>query len=124
MHYIRQHISAIIATYDGSLPLAHFLKNYFQQYPKLGSRDRRILTTLAYSWYRVAKGIENKDWLDLLTTQMFAAPDQFRNFSLHDWLTENNIPFNTNALLSLPNANVTLSSKDNTSSPWGRSGGA
>ena len=57
MRYIGQHIRAIIEKYDGALPLAHFLKNYFKQYPILGSRDRRLLGAMAYSWYRCHKGI-------------------------------------------------------------------
>ena len=52
MRYIWQHIKAIIETYDGSLPLAHYLKSYFKQYPILGSRDRKALSAMAYSWYR------------------------------------------------------------------------
>ncbi len=56
MRYIWQHIKSIIESYDGSLPLAHYLKNYFKQYPKLGSRDRKVLSAMAYSWYRAKKG--------------------------------------------------------------------
>ncbi len=61
MRYIWQHISTITETYDGSLPLAHFLKNYFKQYPILGSRDRRILSAMAYSWYRSKKGLTRNE---------------------------------------------------------------
>lgn len=57
MRYIWQHIQAITDTYDGSLPLAHFLKNYFRRYPKLGSRDRKILSDMSYSFYRCNKAI-------------------------------------------------------------------
>jgi 16S rRNA (cytosine967-C5)-methyltransferase len=57
MRYIWQHINTIVTTYDGSVPLAIFLKNYFRQYPKLGSRDRKILSSMTYSWYRCVKGI-------------------------------------------------------------------
>ncbi len=57
MRYLRQHIDSIIATYKGEVPLAHFLKNYFRQYPILGSRDRRMLSAIAYSWYRCSKGV-------------------------------------------------------------------
>ena len=59
MRYLWQHIKAIIETYDGSLPLAHFLKGYFKQYPILGSRDRKTLSAMAYSWYRCRKGIRS-----------------------------------------------------------------
>ena len=57
MFYIIQHIGAIIQNYNGALPLTHFLKGYYKQYPKLGSRDRRMLTEMAYSWYRCSKAI-------------------------------------------------------------------
>lgn len=52
-----RHIQNITDTYRGDLPLTHFLKGYFRQHPILGSRDRRILSAMAYSWYRVHKGL-------------------------------------------------------------------
>jgi len=58
MRYIWQHIKTIIETYKGDVPLAQFLKLYFKRYPILGSRDRKMLGAMAYSWYRCSKGIE------------------------------------------------------------------
>jgi len=60
MRYIRQHIQAIITDYNGGVPLTHYLKNYFRLYPKLGSRDRKLLSEMAYSWYRCAKGWDDE----------------------------------------------------------------
>lgn len=57
MRYLWQHINSITANYDGSLPLVHYLKHYYKQFPKLGSRDRRMLSTIIYSWYRCAKAL-------------------------------------------------------------------
>ncbi len=57
MRYIWQHIQAIVDSYNGSVPLTHFLKSYCKQHPKLGSRDRRVLSDLAYCWYRCSKGL-------------------------------------------------------------------
>jgi 16S rRNA (cytosine967-C5)-methyltransferase len=57
VQYLWRHIHTITDTYDGSVPLTHFLKNYCKQHPILGSRDRRMLSSLAYSWYRSVKGI-------------------------------------------------------------------
>ena len=91
MRYIGQHISTILSSYDGKVPLAHFLKSYFKQYPILGSRDRRILSALAYAWYRCAKGIDGKDWLDNLMVQWQNDRSSLVNFSLSDWLREKNI---------------------------------
>lgn len=60
MHYIWQHIETIISSYDGSLPLVHFLKNHYKQHPKLGSRDRKMLSEMTYSWYRSGKAVDDK----------------------------------------------------------------
>ncbi len=63
MNALFQHRTKILAEYDGSLPLAIFLKQYFRQFPVLGSRDRRILSAMTYSHYRAGKafkGLENE----------------------------------------------------------------
>ncbi len=57
MRYLWIHIKTILSTCNGSVPLAHFLKNYCKQHPKLGSRDRKMLSAVLYSWYRCEKGI-------------------------------------------------------------------
>lgn len=43
----------IIVTYDGSLPLHHFLKGFFKQHPYMGSRDRKQISQLVYQYYRL-----------------------------------------------------------------------
>ena len=55
MRYLWQHTAQILAKYDGSLPLHHFLKSYYKAAPKLGSRDRRGISDAVYAWYRVGK---------------------------------------------------------------------
>ena len=57
MRYIWQHIQTILQNYTGGIPLSHFLKHYFRLHPKLGSRDRKILSDMAYSWYRASKAV-------------------------------------------------------------------
>lgn len=61
MRYIWQHISEILDSYKGAIPLAQFLKMYFKKQPKLGSRDRKILSAMAYSYYRCSKGLRKKN---------------------------------------------------------------
>jgi 16S rRNA (cytosine967-C5)-methyltransferase len=58
MQYIWQHINTIVSNYSGGLPLSHYLKNYFKLHPKLGSRDRKILSAMVYAWYRCSKGLD------------------------------------------------------------------
>lgn len=57
MRYIHQHIGTIIQRYRGEMPLANFLKFYFKKNPILGSRDRKMISEMAYSYYRCAKGL-------------------------------------------------------------------
>lgn len=71
MQYLWQHISTIISTYNGSEPLANFLKKYCKQYPILGSRDRRMLSTIVYSWYRCSGGITGTVTTDILSPGYF-----------------------------------------------------
>jgi len=57
MNALFQHRNKILSAYNGQLPLSVFLKQYFKQYPVLGSRDRRILSSAAFSHYRASKAI-------------------------------------------------------------------
>ncbi len=88
MRYLRQHIDDIIATYDGKLPLAHFLKNYFRQHPKLGSRDRKMLSAMAYNWYRFSK-LHNDSM-----AQWLNEPSQWLNGPMAQWLNERDLDIN------------------------------
>jgi 16S rRNA (cytosine967-C5)-methyltransferase len=58
MNALFQHRTKILAEYDGSMPLAIFLKQYFRQFPVLGSRDRRILSAMAFAHYRAGKAFK------------------------------------------------------------------
>jgi 16S rRNA (cytosine967-C5)-methyltransferase len=93
MHILQQHLEHILARYTGSLPLHHFLKEYFRQHPKLGSRDRRGLSDAAYAWMRAGKALE-KDTHNLEEKRLAAMqlcglrPKAFAPFFPPDWSTE------------------------------------
>ncbi|MFT4061411.1 MAG: hypothetical protein QM642_03530 [Edaphocola sp.] len=55
MSYFTAHLTAIVDQYKGEIPLSHFLKSYFKQYKKLGSRDRKALSEGVYLFYRCKK---------------------------------------------------------------------
>lgn len=50
----------IVDSYDGSLPLHHFLKAFFKQHPQMGSRDRRWVSQLVYAFYRLGQLWKNE----------------------------------------------------------------
>lgn len=59
MRFLQIAIEEVIATYNGTLPLSHFLKSFFKSRPKLGSRDRRAISDAVYSYYRLARFVDN-----------------------------------------------------------------
>ena len=52
--YIRN-AALLLQGYEGSCPLASFLKNYFSQHKKFGSKDRREISTLCYQFFRLGR---------------------------------------------------------------------
>lgn len=59
MRYLWQHIFTILDTYNNAVPLHYYLKQYYRQHPKLGSRDRRGISDAVYAWYRCGKAFRN-----------------------------------------------------------------
>src|SRR5829696_8515522 len=50
----------LILQYRGQEPLTNFLKKFFSQHKKYGSKDRRRISHLCYVFYRVGKMALNK----------------------------------------------------------------
>jgi 16S rRNA (cytosine967-C5)-methyltransferase len=49
----------IINLYKGQEPFASFIKTYFAQNKKYGSKDRKLISHLCYCYFRVANAVEN-----------------------------------------------------------------
>ena len=47
----------IIGQYEGTLPLAGWLKTYFREHPQMGSRDRKYAAELVYAYYRTGQSL-------------------------------------------------------------------
>jgi 16S rRNA (cytosine967-C5)-methyltransferase len=52
MQVLIRHFEAFLKSYTGDVPVHHAIKQYFRQHPILGSRDRKCITALAYSYFR------------------------------------------------------------------------
>jgi 16S rRNA (cytosine967-C5)-methyltransferase len=86
--YLRSTIS-LIQAYDGKTPLAEWLKNYFAHHKKYGSTDRKQLTQLCFSYYRLGGAfkdlaMEERIWMAvfLCNTQ----PNDFLQFFKPGWI--------------------------------------
>ncbi len=60
--YLSSHLSnavQILSMYDGSTTFSSYIKNYFSKYKKFGSKDRKQITHLCYSYFRLGKSCIN-----------------------------------------------------------------
>ncbi len=75
-HKYFQYASFIISSYKGNEPFHLFLKNYFSKNKKHGSKDRKLIATLCYNYFRLGFGVSE----DI---------NQFEKFLLAIFLCEN-----------------------------------
>jgi len=84
-----RHATNIIDTYKGETPLHVWLKDFFRANKQMGSRDRKQLSTLAYSFYRLGHSANHLKVKDRLITGLFLCTDQ-----PSDWLAHFNPAYN------------------------------
>ncbi len=48
-----RYATQMIDAYKGEMPLYAWLKNFFREHRQMGSRDRKLLSTLVYGFYRL-----------------------------------------------------------------------
>lgn len=66
----------IVETFKGEMPLAAFLKNFFAAEKKYGSKDRRNISSLCYSYYRVGKATVSLPVEDRMLIGLFLAEEK------------------------------------------------
>ncbi|MBL0155472.1 MAG: Fmu (Sun) domain-containing protein [Chitinophagaceae bacterium] len=68
--------ASVIEEYDGSVPLAAFLKTFFARSSKYGSRDRKSVSHLVYCFYRCGHALSSMTVEDkLLAAQWLCVTD-------------------------------------------------
>ncbi|HTI89005.1 MAG TPA: hypothetical protein VL727_00385 [Puia sp.] len=70
----------IIDTYQGEMPLYAWLKSYFRDNKQMGSRDRRLLGTLVYGFYRLGHAVKELSVGDRILAGLFLCNDQPSEF--------------------------------------------
>ncbi len=66
--------------FDGSVPLVHFLKQYFSQHKKHGSKDRKFIIQLCYCFYRLGHSLK-----DLTIEERLKASIYLSNNDAEEW---------------------------------------
>jgi 16S rRNA (cytosine967-C5)-methyltransferase len=59
MRYLWKDLRHLTDHYPGNLPLAHYLKQYFRDHHRLGSRDRKVIADALYAWCRASRGFDS-----------------------------------------------------------------
>jgi len=63
--------TAAIQLYNGDMPFARWVKNYFKQNNKYGSRDRKVIAGLCYTYYRLGKAWHTKSLKEKIILAQF-----------------------------------------------------
>ena len=84
--------ASLVKQYNGQIPFAHFLKNYFSQNKKHGSKDRKYITQLCYNYYRLGNALRDFSIEEKLKTALFICNSQpqewtvlFEELWLENW---------------------------------------
>jgi len=80
----------LIRQYDGSVPLVHFLKQYFAQHKKHGSKDRKLISHACYCYYRLGHALKEHTVEERLKTALFLCNDAAGEWSIlfeEDWIS-------------------------------------
>ena len=83
-----RHATRIIETYQGDQPLHIWLKDFFRANKQMGSRDRRQLSNLIYSFYRLGHSLRNLPVPDRLLAGLFLCQTEPGDMLQHfhpDW---------------------------------------
>ena len=63
--------ATILQHYKGAEPFSNFLKSYFAQHKKFGSRDRKQVSHLCYSYFRLGQSLSQSPTEDRILTGYF-----------------------------------------------------
>jgi 16S rRNA (cytosine967-C5)-methyltransferase len=66
-----RYVVRILDTYTGDIPLQGWLKNFFRENPQMGSRDRRQVTEMVYSYFRLGHALKNISKEERIITGLF-----------------------------------------------------
>lgn len=79
MSYLHTHINTaekIIGNYSGAEPFHHHLKNFFKEYKKAGSKDRKNISHLCYTYFRIGRALTNHSFRERLIAALMLSEPQ------------------------------------------------
>lgn len=83
MSKIHSHISSalkVLEKYDGSIPLAQYLKKFFSSEKKYGSKDRKSIAGLCYAYFRTGFLMRNGNRVEKILAGLFLTENTYNEF--------------------------------------------
>lgn len=78
MKYLFKHIQTaiqILDNYDGTVPLSIYLKQYFSQHKKFGSKDRKQIAAICFGYFRVKAAFPEASKEQVIIYSLFLCND-------------------------------------------------
>lgn len=79
MSYLHTHINTaekIIGDYTGAEPFHHHLRNFFKEYKKAGSKDRKQISHLCYTCFRIGRASVDRPFRERLIAALMLCEPQ------------------------------------------------
>lgn len=70
-HRYLEQAAALVEHYEGRVPLALYLKTHFNTFRKAGSRDRKAITELVYAYFRLGRGLQDRNVRERIRAGVF-----------------------------------------------------
>jgi 16S rRNA (cytosine967-C5)-methyltransferase len=93
MQYAERYVVSaenIISRYDGTLPLNHYLKQFFAADKKYGSKDRKAISHACYCFYRLGKSLMDLPVRERIIAGIFLCTDELQPWERifpPEWMT-------------------------------------
>lgn len=68
--------SQILGTYDGKGPFGYHLKDFFSGKKKYGSRDRKVIASLCYAYFRLGNALQHRPVEERIVAGLFLAENK------------------------------------------------
>jgi 16S rRNA (cytosine967-C5)-methyltransferase len=85
----------IVSAYKGEMPLHAWLKNFFRENKQMGSRDRKLLSSLAYAFYRLGHAAKELPAEERILAGLFLCndtPHELLHYFRPQWNEHSSLP--------------------------------
>ncbi|MDH7462668.1 Fmu (Sun) domain-containing protein [Chitinophagaceae bacterium 26-R-25] len=86
-HHLRN-ASDLIGQYKGTIPFSAWIKNYFKEHKKFGSKDRKQISHLCFCYFRLGKALANAAVNEKILAGLFLTSvdsNDFLNYFKPNW---------------------------------------